>query len=283
MAKIMSSRRYATPFSLLHAASLLSHRTRLRKFEKAIRQVVTPDSYVVDIGTGTGVLAMFAAKAGARRVTAIDINEMSTDYAQQAARLNDIDSIEFVTSHFSEFVPDEPADIVICEMLSSMMLVEQQVPACDHAVRNILGPSGTLLPRSADVFVVPVECPSMWSRFEVSDITFPRVPQTVTREEARDLADAELLVSHDFTTSRTSDIVRGDLSFTAVADGVAHGIVGFFESLLYGSIRLEMEDGWRDLFIPFEDPISLKSGDELSISLRYVPGDVRSLEMRVTQ
>ncbi|MHA1772005.1 MAG: 50S ribosomal protein L11 methyltransferase [Candidatus Thorarchaeota archaeon] len=282
MAKMMSSRKYATPFSLLHAVSLLSHQSRLCKFRDAIRQVVTSESYVVDLGTGTGILAMLAAQAGARRVTAIDINEMSIDYAQQTARLNGFTSIDFVTAHFSEFVPDERADVVICEMLSSMMLVEQQVSACRAAARHVLKDDGIMLPRSAQVYVVPVECLSLWSHFEAFGLGFPRVPQTVGREEARDLADAVLLATHDFTDPDAPELVESELSFTAVSDGVAHGLVGFFEADLVGSIHLVMEDGWRDLFLPFEQPISLKTGEELVVTIRYIPGDVGSLELSVT-
>ncbi|MCF2137050.1 MAG: 50S ribosomal protein L11 methyltransferase [Candidatus Thorarchaeota archaeon] len=279
---MMSSRKYATPFSLLHAVSLLSHRLRLHKFQEAIRQVVTPESYVVDLGTGTGVLAMLAAQAGARRVTAVDINKMSIDYAMHAARRNGLTQIDFVTAHFSEFIPDEPADVVICEMLSSMMLVEQQVPACRYAAKHILKENGIILPRSARVYIVPVECPSLWSRFEVSGLGFPRVPQTVGRGESRDLADAVLLVTHDFTNPDAPEIVESEISFTTVSDGIAHGLVGLFEADLSESIHLVMEDGWRDLFLPFDPPIPLKTGDKVVVAIRYIPGDVRSLEIRVS-
>ena len=62
----MTPLRYATPFSLLHAVSLLSHQSRIRKFARVLQQIITPESYVVDIGTGTGVFALLAARAGAR-------------------------------------------------------------------------------------------------------------------------------------------------------------------------------------------------------------------------
>ena len=76
----------STPFSILHAAGLLSQRSRLSKFEQALQRTVTEESYVVDLGTGTGVLAMLAAKAGARRVTAVEIDRFSVEYARQAIK-----------------------------------------------------------------------------------------------------------------------------------------------------------------------------------------------------
>ena len=121
---MMTDREYATPFTLLHSASLLNHKERIRKFGEALKEVVTPESCVVDIGTGTGVLAMLAAKAGAQRVIAIDINGESIEYARNAALHNGLDGIiEFRQSHYADFKPDQRVNVVICEMLSSMMLI----------------------------------------------------------------------------------------------------------------------------------------------------------------
>jgi len=170
----MAGRDYATPFSLLHAASLLSQRARLLKFKSAIQLVVQSDSYVVDLGTGTGVLALLAAQARARRVTGIDVNPDSVEYARLAASSNGLQAtVDFRVCHFREFVPEESADLVICEMLSSLMLVEQQVDACNYAVENFLKKEGTILPRNATVYVAPVECPSIWQRNLVEELDFP--------------------------------------------------------------------------------------------------------------
>ena len=97
----MAGHDYITPFSLLHAASLLSQKARLSKFRKAINQVVDSDSYVVDIGTGTGVLALLAAQAGAKRVTGIDVNSNSIEYARKAAVRSGLqDRAEFLIVNF---------------------------------------------------------------------------------------------------------------------------------------------------------------------------------------
>jgi len=278
---MMSSHRFATPFSLLHAASLLSHTRRIEKFKAAVDEVVTEDRSVVDLGTGTGVLALLAARAGARRVVGVDLDPLCIEYARAAAAANGLsDRVQFVVSHFADFALQSRADVVICEMLSSMMLVEQQVEACAHAVKNVLREGGVLLPRSATVYAVPVECPNVLSRFTVCDLTFRPVPQTVDHTLARDLADPVVVVHFDFNddTVRPVDTV---LRFTIVDSGTVHGLVGFFEAVLTDRIRLEMTDGWRDLFVPLSSPVRVESGDELFVRLRYRPGDVTSLSVGV--
>jgi len=53
---------------------MLNDRQRTRSYQQAIREIVTPDDIVVDIGTGTGVPAATAAMAGTKDVYAIERN-----------------------------------------------------------------------------------------------------------------------------------------------------------------------------------------------------------------
>ncbi|MEE9541002.1 MAG: 50S ribosomal protein L11 methyltransferase [Candidatus Thorarchaeota archaeon] len=272
--------KYATPFPMLHAASLLSHRSRLSKFQRALQKVVQPESRVVDIGTGTGILALIAARAGAKSITAIDVNGKSLNYARKAAQINGLsERVSFVESHFEDYVPEEQADIVICEMLSSMLLIEQQVPACAHAATRILKPSGIILPVSASVYAVPVECQSLWERFNLFDLEFPKVPQTLGKGDAKDLSDAALVTKFDFSIPDIPAEVNEMLEFVIVEEGRLHGLVGFFKAHLYEDITLGMDDGWRELFLPLDEPIEVSKGTRVSVQLRFKPGEFDSLKL----
>ncbi|KXH73845.1 MAG: hypothetical protein AM326_10335 [Candidatus Thorarchaeota archaeon SMTZ-45] len=278
----MTDREYATPFSVLHAASLLGQRSRLDKFHQAIRNVVKKGDYVVDIGTGSGVLAILAAKAGANRVTAIDVNPESLDYARKAVMMNSVENIiDFFEGSFSDFIPIEKADVVICEMLSSIMLVEQQIPACHHAVEYVLKIDGVILPQEITVFIVPVESSEIWERFYYGNLQFPRVVQTVTPSAIRDLADMEILETFDLMNLKEKTVVDRTLHFKAVDSGTVHGLVGVFESKLWNNIHLQMEDGWKQLFIPLVNPIEVEEGEAFSIQVSYQPGKFDSLSVEL--
>jgi ubiquinone/menaquinone biosynthesis C-methylase UbiE len=278
----MKSQKYATPFAMLHVASLLGQRSRLEKFKRAIDMVVKNGDYVVDIGTGTGVLAILAAKAGAARVTAIEVNSESIQYATQAARMNGVENIiEFFEGDFHEFIPKKKADVVLCEMLSSMLLVEQQIPASYYATQNILKPKGIILPQEAFVYIVPVECPDIWNRFLFDDLQFPRVIQTATPDGTRDLADMQTLATFDLSDFSQNQFVKTTLEFTTVSKGTIHGFVGIFESKLYDDILLNMEDGWKQLFIPLPKPIAVDMNDTISIRIEYQPGEYDSLSLEI--
>jgi SAM-dependent methyltransferase len=241
---------------------------------------MTEDSYVVDLGTGTGVLAMMAARAGAKKVTAVEIDRISVEYAKNAIKQNGLeDVIEVVRSHYANFKPREKADIVTCEMLSSAMLVEPQVPASQWAMESILKDKGILLPRSATVYIAPVECHSVWERFSTAGFDFPRVPQTMDRDASRDLADLAILEEFDFFLHQDEWNVDRNLEFNIVSNGTVHGLMGMFEAHLTDDIKLTMEDGWRNLLLPLAEPVSVSQGDILSADVFYSPAIINSLRL----
>lgn len=278
----MTNRNYITPFPFLHAISLLSHRTRINKFNSAIKRYVNADSIVVDIGSGSGILGMLAARAGARKVVCVDINEKLVEYSRSVARRNKLDeNMEFVVSDFRNFVAEEKADVVICEMLSSFMLVEQQVPAALHAKKHILKPSGIILPNHIRIYSVPVECKTVWSRFRHEAIKFMPVPQTVEEGDARDLADLVLVKEFAFNSNDESRGVDEFLDFTICSDGILHGFLGMFEADLGDDIRLKMEDGWREILMPVESPMPLLEGQSIRTHIRFTPGEYDTLRLKV--
>ena len=279
---MMSEKKYATPFPILQAASLLSHRTRIQKFRQVIKETVKSYHQVIELGTGSGILAILAAQQGAR-VTAIDANAESLKYARIAAQQNGVvENIEFVHSNFSDFEPEEKADVVLCEMLSSVMLIEQQIPASRYAVKHLLKPNGRIIPKEVKLFVIPVQNEILWNRFNIEDLQFPRIPQTAEREQSIDLADLQELEKIDLTIDSDQSLsIDKHLKFEIVQSGTAHGIIGMFESNLHDDITLTMDDGWRELFMPFPESVNVKAGTKLDVRISFRPGEYDSLIIEI--
>jgi predicted RNA methylase len=162
-------------------------------------------------------------------------------------------------------------------MLSSILLIEQQIPASYHAVENILKPKGIIIPQNATIFIVPVESPMMVERFSFEQLQFPKVVQTVRSDSVKDLADLQVLHEFDLTKPASDYCIDETLQFSIITDGVIQGFAGLFESELYKDIKLNMEDGWKQLFLPLQEPVRVTTGDKFSIRVAYTPGKFNSL------
>ena len=134
------------------------------------------------------------------------------------------------------------------------------------------------MPASASVYAVPVECHSVWERFNLLDLEFPKVPQTLGKDDAKDLSDAILITKFDFSTADVPTEIDEMLDYAIVEDGVLHGFAGFFKAQLHEDIALGMDDGWRELFLPLVDPVEVSKGARVSVQLSFRPGEFDSLK-----
>jgi len=116
-----------------------------------------PGRRVVDLGTGSGVLAVFAAQAGAVRVDAIEETRMA-EVALRTVQENGVASIVHVHArHGRDVVLDEPADVLIHELIGADVVGENMLPAVEDAKLRLLKPGGTILPSRLEVWAVGVE------------------------------------------------------------------------------------------------------------------------------
>ena len=88
--------------------------TRTGSFDRAIRAQVGPGDRIVDVGTGSGILAMCAARAGADKVYALEITRMA-DWAERLAATNHLPAMEVVRGDAALFDAGLPVDLIMGE------------------------------------------------------------------------------------------------------------------------------------------------------------------------
>lgn len=97
------------------------HHATTRMCLRLLGDLDISDLTVIDLGTGSGVLAMAAALSGARRVLAIDIDQDAIDSAETSARLNTLpDTITFTAADFRLESPPA-ADLVLANLTGGML------------------------------------------------------------------------------------------------------------------------------------------------------------------
>ncbi len=125
---------------------MLADDARMAGFRAAIAAIVRPGSAGIDLGSGTGVLSFFAAEK-ARKVYAVEKNPELAAASRRILRLNaGGERIEVIEADAREYMPPEPVDFVLCEMLHVGLLREKQLDVLDAFKRNYQERFGGALP-----------------------------------------------------------------------------------------------------------------------------------------
>jgi type III protein arginine methyltransferase len=138
--------------------ALVRDEARNRAYDAALRRVCRPDTRVLDIGSGTGLLAMMAARAGARDVVTCEVNAPVADAAAEIVALNGFaQQIRVVAKKSTDLDVDADlhgrVDVIVSELVSNNLLGEAALPVMADAVARLLEPGGRVIPSHGQVCV----------------------------------------------------------------------------------------------------------------------------------
>ncbi len=134
---------------------MMDDEKRNTAFETAIRRAVQ-GKRVLDVGTGAGLLAMMAARAGAAHVTSCEKIGIVAERAREIIAANGMtDRITVVSKPSTELIAGidlkQPADVLITETFESGVVGEGILQILEHARANLLTPDAVVIPQSASV------------------------------------------------------------------------------------------------------------------------------------
>lgn len=135
----------------------LADEKRTRIFRQAIEKAVKPGDTVLDVGTGSGILALFAARAGAKRVIAVEYDPYVTDLARQNIEENDFGkAVELIVEDARNLRLANHAafDVVLMEMLTTGMVDECQIEAINNLhARGYVKDSTIFIPEVQETYL----------------------------------------------------------------------------------------------------------------------------------
>ena len=267
---------------------LLLDDVRTNAFRDAIRQLVTPQTVVLDIGTGSGILSFFACEAGARRVFAIDATH-SADVATFLSRhLGYSDRMQLFHDHSTKVELPEPADLLVTETLGPFGFDEHILGSVIDARNRLLRPGAAIVPQRIDLSLAPAEAPALieqhigfWQReqfgFDLSPMAVfaSNVIYVRNVDSASFLAPPANVIATDLMTIASPN-VSGKTHFTTSRPGLLCGFAGWFRATLAPGVELSNEvpgaTGWSHVFLPLESPMPIEAGTPLTVNLECSDG-----------
>lgn len=144
--------------SLTHVR-ILNDRKRTERYLAALRSIIQPSDVVLDLGTGTGILATAAAQLGARHVYAIEGSAMA-DVARRVFEVNHVsDRVTLLHGWSSQLELPERANVLVSEIIGNDPLNEGVLEFTRDALQRLVEPGARLIPSDLSLFALPLTVP----------------------------------------------------------------------------------------------------------------------------
>jgi predicted RNA methylase len=269
---------------------MLNDFDRNQAFSTALKRVVPVGAHVLDIGSGTGLLAMMAAKTGAASVTTCEANPLLAELSRQIIAQHGLSEVITVIPKNSTDLligVDLPrrVDLIVSEIVDCGLVGEGVLPTIRHAREYLLVPGGRLLPESARMVGALVDSAAIDKLNHVRtaagfDIglfnevaTKGHFPVRLSTWPHRLLSRPMELVSFDFAADPLSDD-HVALDIPVSVAGQAHAMIAWFEMTLGGGVLLRNSPDnstshWMQACIPFPSPVSVQAGESIELLLSW--------------
>jgi len=265
--------------------NMLMDSNRMSAFKAAIDYAVFQGARVLELGGGTGVLSCLAASK-ASKVWCVEYNPDLVAESRRLLALNpDGSKVTVVHADAFEYLPPEPVDVVICEMIHSAMLREKQVEVIEafkQRYRNRYGDrQPVFIPEAIIMGVQPLQQVYDFFGFHAPIIQFQRVQvaQTGLVELAAPVVYSTLDLSQP-----TSLEIQWEGDFVMESDGVVNALRFITKNVLAVVHENDTTIDWLIdyLVLPLNKPMDVSLDDVLKVSFRYLAGgSLRSLERSI--
>lgn len=267
--------------------TLIADHVRNQAFHDALaRTIKTGETVVADIGAGTGLIGLMAAKLGAREVILYEAAEVA-GVADAAIKANRARVCHLMPCHSTEMEDPPRVDLVVSETLGNYALEENIVDTLADAQRRHLKDGGVMIPARIRQFVVPVISDRIhkelvvWDRIGFGlDLSVART-MSLNNAYVRSFTTDELL-ANGASAKLWDEVVlgsdtranrKGEASWKMEADTTVYGFAYWWEAELIEGVTLSTAPDaprthWEQLYFPLLSPISLSAEESLLVTLR---------------
>lgn len=276
---------------------MLNDRLRMDAYRQAIvkNRNLFQGKIVMDVGCGTGILSLFAAEAGAKKVYSVEASRISL-IARDIVKQNNFQNvIEIFSCRIEDLIlpNSEKVDVIISEWMGFYLLHESMLDSVILARNKFLKCSGTMFPSIASIYACPsnlnsfykqeIDCWDSLYGYDFS-VVKPKVlqnkqrsPQIVSVESSEFIAEAEVIKRFDLMSVTLEDVKQFETKFFAasIKKDICRGIVLWFDCEFPIECKLVFSTGpmcppthWKQTIILLPSEISLEAGDVFGFSIK---------------
>jgi tetratricopeptide (TPR) repeat protein len=274
-----------------HVPMINEHERNSAYFE-GMRAAMSPEKVVFEIGTGSGLLAMMAARHGAGKIYACESVDLIADTARRIVARNGFQDRITVLAKASQAVQPgidlpAPADVLVHEIFSSDLLGEGVLPAIEDAKQRLLKPQARIVPAAASIMIALVGGEDLGRHLRVENafgfdlgefnaIT-PRRRWLYREDVALVLmSDGVRAFRFDFQNDSAFPPATRMLEVTATREGVCHGVVQWILVEVDETVRFENHPSrrspvtnWQRIVVRFPEPVVLREGSVVTLTAAH--------------
>ena len=262
---------------------MLQDIVRTSAYADAIAAIVKPGARVIDFGTGTGALAIFAARAGAARVDAIE-RTCIVEHAKAIAQRSGHPEILFHRADHASFQGEGLADVIVSEWMGHFLFFESMLEPLIQVRDRWLKPEGQMIPARMALqaaLVIDEELYEDAAFLEQSPygIDFGPIADLPLRQSRIiDIEDHQVLSPYiDLGVLDMRRIKRTPESLTGTCvvprKVTCFGVVGWFDAHLTDTISIATgpqhpHTHWRPIYFPLPEPFECRPARPVVITIR---------------
>ncbi len=259
---------------------------RVQAYADAMRRVITPETVVLEIGTGSGLFAMHACQLGAKRVYAIEVEDAVEAARESAAANGFADRITFYHAASTQVTLPELADVLISDLRGTLPLHNHHLETIRDARARLLNPGALQLPQQDTIFFAPVYAPESyqdrvepWKKNPFGLNMDAGRKTTINTYFTHRVKPEEIILPAQ--TWAEIDYCRDDaplnyahtLTWTIDQPLVVDALQGWFEARIYDEIGYRTSPdqprlAYNTAYFPLEQPVSVQAGETLSVFMR---------------
>jgi precorrin-6B methylase 2 len=262
---------------------LVNDPVRMTAYRDAIHATVKPGDVVLDVGSGSGVLALFACQAGARRVHCVERDPI-IHLARALSKANGF--AECMVVHkcsVSELILPEPVDVIQSELIGKSGLGQRMAEVVGHCRDRFLRPGGSLLPRTVSLYVAPADASAARAVQSLPDaesygIDFTAfseavatVPLSARIDPLELVVEGKVAYRYEAATAPLNDAFDCRLEFAVEQSRQFGGFVCWFDAELAPGSHLGNHPpgcaSWDNHLFTVPEPVIVEPGDTIQLRL----------------